>query len=119
MSGSDKRQAAQAAASNKAFNMKFGSGNEPGAPANVADEPAGMSSPDHPAGLAGRHDRILRRPEVEARTGLSRSTIYDMMAAGTFPRPLRLGRRAVGWTSGSIEDWLETRQSALPEQAGG
>ena len=38
---------------------------------------------------------VLRRPAVEAMTGLSRSTIYAMMAEGEFPRPLKLGKRAV------------------------
>jgi len=69
----------------------------------------------HPARLRGHHDRILLRPEVEVRTGLSRSTIYEMMAEGTFPRPLKLGKRAVGWTSTSIERWLDDRQPASPE----
>ncbi|GGE41418.1 helix-turn-helix transcriptional regulator [Actibacterium pelagium] len=49
--------------------------------------------------------RILRRPEVEARIGLSRSTLYKMMSDGDFPRPIRLGKRAVGWRESDIEDW--------------
>jgi prophage regulatory protein len=55
--------------------------------------------------------RILRRPEVETRTGLSRSTIYAMMADGTFPKPIRLGKRAVGWRESDIAEWLESRTS--------
>ncbi len=39
---------------------------------------------------------ILRRKQVEARTGLARSTIYHHIKAGTFPRPIPLGPRAVG-----------------------
>lgn len=54
-------------------------------------------------------ERIIRRPEVEDRTGLSRSTIYAMMAEGRFPQPVRLGKRAVGWTQTSIGDWLDAR----------
>ena len=56
-------------------------------------------------------DRILRRPEVQDRTGLSRSTIYAMMAEDTFPKPVRLGKRAVGWTESAITRWLESRTS--------
>ena len=41
-------------------------------------------------------ERMLRRPAVEARTGLSRSTLYAMMAEGRFPLPVKLGLRAVG-----------------------
>ena len=54
--------------------------------------------------------RILRRPEVEAYTGLSRSTLYAMMAEGEFPRPLRLGKRAVGWSAIAISEWVESRK---------
>jgi prophage regulatory protein len=56
-------------------------------------------------------ERILRRPEVEARTGLSRSTLYAMMAEGEFPKPLLLGKRAVGWPEAAISAWLETRKT--------
>ena len=40
---------------------------------------------------------ILRLPEVKKSTGLSRSTIYLRISQGTFPKPVCLGRRAVGW----------------------
>lgn len=46
---------------------------------------------------------------VEHLTGLSRSTIYAMIAEGTFPKPLRLGKRAVGWPESAINEWLEGR----------
>jgi prophage regulatory protein len=59
--------------------------------------------------------QILRRPAVEARTGLSRSTIYSMMAEGRFPKPVRLGKRAVGWMESAISDWLESRISSDAE----
>jgi prophage regulatory protein len=55
--------------------------------------------------------RILRRPEVLARTGLARSTIYAMIAAGTFPRPIRLGVKAVGWSETEITAWLDARKA--------
>lgn len=52
---------------------------------------------------------ILRLPLVKARTGLSRSTIYLRIAEGSFPKPVSLGARAVGWLEAEIEDWLATR----------
>jgi prophage regulatory protein len=52
---------------------------------------------------------ILRRKQVEARTGLSRSTIYLRIQEGTFPRPISLGERAVGWLENEIEAWLASR----------
>ncbi len=52
---------------------------------------------------------ILRLPEVRRLTGLGRSTIYEMMAKGAFPRSVSLGFRAVGWRKGEIRVWLESR----------
>lgn len=52
---------------------------------------------------------ILRRKQVEFRTGLSRSTIYLRMKNGTFPKPINLGARAVGWLENEIEAWLISR----------
>lgn len=56
--------------------------------------------------------RILRRPEVETRTGLSRSTIYAMISDGSFPKPVRLGKRAVGWRESDIASWLSSLEMA-------
>ncbi|MBI5862774.1 MAG: AlpA family phage regulatory protein [Rhodocyclales bacterium] len=52
---------------------------------------------------------ILRRKQVESRTGLSRSTIYSMAAAGTFPKPIHLGAQSVGWIESEITQWLHER----------
>lgn len=52
---------------------------------------------------------ILRRKQVEARTGLARSTIYDRMKAGTFPAPISLGAKAVGWIESEIDAWLNAQ----------
>ena len=50
---------------------------------------------------------ILRLPDVKARTGLSRSTIYLYMAQKNFPAQICIGgRRAVGWLESEIDDWL-------------
>ena len=55
-------------------------------------------------------DKILRRRDVEAVTGLGRSTIYQMMADGLFPKPVRLTSKAVGWHEADIAEWLESRK---------
>jgi prophage regulatory protein len=52
---------------------------------------------------------ILRRKQVEARVGLSRSTIYDRIKAGSFPAPFSLGAKAVGWLQSEIELWITQR----------
>ena len=45
----------------------------------------------------GHETRLLRRPEVEAKVALARSSIYRLMRSGAFPEPLRIGPRAVRW----------------------
>ncbi len=61
--------------------------------------------------------RLLRRPAVEKLTGLSRSSIYALMDRGEFPRPRRIGRRAVAWDEAALERWLATREVADPHAA--
>jgi|SRR6516165_97983 len=53
--------------------------------------------------------RILRRKQVEVRTGLSRSTIYAMIRDGSFPAPVALGAKAVGWLQSEVEGWISER----------
>jgi prophage regulatory protein len=55
---------------------------------------------------------ILRLPNVKASTGLSRSTIYLRISQGTFPKPVKLGGRAVGWVQTEIQDWLQQQIEA-------
>jgi len=63
---------------------------------------------------------IIRRKEVEVITGLSRSTIYDRMNSKsprydkTFPTPISLGARAVGWYETDILNWLASREEVRP-----
>ncbi|HEY5330874.1 MAG TPA: AlpA family transcriptional regulator [Acidobacteriaceae bacterium] len=52
---------------------------------------------------------ILRRKQVEQRTGLSRSTIYLRIAQGTFPKAISLGARAVGWVDSEVDAWLSNQ----------
>ncbi len=52
---------------------------------------------------------FLRRKQVETRTGLSRSTIYQYVKDGIFPKPVPLGPRAVGWLESDVGDWIAAR----------
>ncbi|MEP7328159.1 MAG: AlpA family transcriptional regulator [Betaproteobacteria bacterium] len=52
---------------------------------------------------------IIRRRRVEGKVSLSRSTIYERIAAGTFPAPVKLGARAVGWIESEVDDWIRER----------
>ena len=58
------------------------------------------------------HFRIMKRPEVEAVTGLRRSTIYAKIEDGTFPKQIKLGVRSVGWLEHEVRTWLENRVTA-------
>lgn len=51
-------------------------------------------------------DRLLRRPEVEHLTGLSRSCIYKRMEEGSFPKAIPIGGRLVAWKESDIEKWI-------------
>ena len=53
--------------------------------------------------------RFVRLPEVMARTGLSRNTIYVRVAEGRFPKPLPLGARSVGWIESELDEWFSDR----------
>lgn len=52
---------------------------------------------------------ILRRKQVEQRTGLKTTTIYEHMQKGDFPRSISLGSRHVGWLEHEIEEWIKGR----------
>ena len=56
--------------------------------------------------------RILRLKQLVQLVGLSRSTVYRLIANGLFPRPLKIGMSAVGWDTGDIELWLAERRLA-------
>ena len=56
-----------------------------------------------------QHRTIWRLPKVMSQTGLSRSTIYDLIKKGKFPSQINLGPRAVGWVANEIVDWIEVR----------
>jgi prophage regulatory protein len=56
-------------------------------------------------------ERILRRHEVEMRTGLPRSSLYRLIAAGEFPRQRRLSPSTVGWLESEITSWISSREA--------
>ena len=61
---------------------------------------------------------ILRLPTVKFRTGLSRSTVYLRISEGTFPKPISLGGRAVGWLESEIDEWLDQQiENSRPTQS--
>ncbi|MBY0429345.1 MAG: AlpA family transcriptional regulator [Alphaproteobacteria bacterium] len=53
--------------------------------------------------------RMLRLPDVMAKTGLKRSSIYAYVKEGKFPAPTLLGVRACGWLEADVDAWIESR----------
>ncbi|MBD9400085.1 helix-turn-helix transcriptional regulator [Pseudomonas sp. PDM11] len=62
--------------------------------------------------------RIIRLKEVTNSTGLARSTVYKFIAEGTFPKPVPLGDRCVGWVEEEVHDWIMVRIEARDLAAG-
>ena len=54
----------------------------------------------------------MRLPEVKRRCGLSKSTIYALISKDDFPRPVRVGMRAVAWPSDAVDKWVNARIEA-------
>ena len=52
---------------------------------------------------------LLRRPQVQQRTGLSRSSLYRFIKDGHFPAPVPLGARSVAWLESDVSDWIASR----------
>lgn len=58
-------------------------------------------------------NKIIKRLNgVKSMVGLSRSTIYALMAAGKFPKSISLGERSVGWLEADIQEWIDSRITA-------
>ena len=52
--------------------------------------------------------RVLRLPDVITKTGLSRSSIYSRMKAGSFPSSVHLGPRTVGWMQADVDGFIQS-----------
>ena len=60
---------------------------------------------------------LLTRRDVEARLGITKSTVYRLMRCGAFPEPIQVGPRAVRWVESELEAWLASRPRASGESA--
>ncbi len=61
---------------------------------------------------------LIRLPEVLRRVGLKKSSVYDYIQRGWFPRPVPLGVRSVAWNSADIDAWITNRIAAGSQQDG-
>lgn len=61
--------------------------------------------------------RILRLPDVMSRVGLRRASIYLHITNGSYPKPISLGARAVGWLESDIDGWIAARIEVTRRQS--
>lgn len=76
------------------------------------------SAPAVPPVTGGQfpRDRFMRLPEVISTCGLSRSSLYDLIARERFPSQISLGGKNVAWLASEIDDWMQSR---IAQRAGG
>ena len=53
--------------------------------------------------------KFLRLPQVLEATGLKRALIYYMVKDGEFPKPIKIGKRAVAWIESEVQEWIRDR----------
>ena len=53
--------------------------------------------------------KVMKLHEVVGTTGVARSTLYKMIAQGTFPEPIQLGQRSVGWIESEVQSWIKSK----------
>jgi len=57
-------------------------------------------------------DRLVRLPETLYVSGHSKTSLYDSIKNGDFPKPKKIGKRAVAWSLAEIEAWMASRKAA-------
>lgn len=55
--------------------------------------------------------KLIKLKDVIAMTSLSKASIYRQIKAGIFPRPIKVGQRAVAWVLDEIDSWLESKKA--------
>ncbi|MCX7061778.1 MAG: AlpA family phage regulatory protein [Gammaproteobacteria bacterium] len=59
-----------------------------------------------------KHEALLRRHDVEKRTGISRSQLFELIRRGEFPKPIPLVGRTRAWVESDISAWIASRIEA-------
>ncbi|EMF0893135.1 MULTISPECIES: helix-turn-helix transcriptional regulator [Enterobacteriaceae] len=52
--------------------------------------------------------RLIRLPEVLARTGYCKAWIYHLISEGRFPQPVKIGLRAIAFVESEVEEWIQS-----------
>lgn len=61
---------------------------------------------------------LIRLPKVMEKTGFSEPWIYRLMSQKRFPRPTKLGPRAVAWVESEVDAWIDARIAERDQQLG-
>lgn len=67
------------------------------------------ASMQKPKDLPDSYFELLRRIQVQKKTGLSKSGIYSGLKNKTFPKPVKIGKRAVAWRKNEVNEWVSSR----------
>ena len=67
--------------------------------------------PFHPLQSIPVGNRLLRRREVELKTGKSRAAIYAAIREGTLPEPVQIGVNSVAWLEAEVDTWIAERMA--------
>ena len=62
--------------------------------------------------------RVLRLKQVQAQTGLSRSTIFALQQRGIFSQSIKIGPKATGWYEDEVQNYIETRPRTGGDRTG-
>ncbi len=69
--------------------------------------PQATVTPAPPA--EAKPDRLIRLAEVEMLTGLKKSSLYNLLRAGKFVKPVRLSSRCTAWSYAAVQAWIQAR----------
>ena len=90
-------------------------------PKNEADSQAGRGAVSSPGPETSDEIGFLRLPQVKSITGLSKSSLYALIRANSFPAPVQLGPRTVAWVRSEIKQWaaerIEESRTAVPSSS--
>lgn len=53
--------------------------------------------------------RLIRMPEVLSKTGFKKFWIYLLISNDSFPKPIKMGARAIAFVEAEIDQWVEDR----------
>lgn len=58
-------------------------------------------------------EKILRLDELLKVLRISRSSVYAWVRENKFPKPIKLGARAIGWTESAVQEWIKQREGEM------